>query len=559
MLRKHQSDLKQTIDEIISGSGIRTIVVNATPGAGKSMLPIISGKLIKAGMADKIAWIVPRKSLQDQAERNYLDPFFRDLLGHNLTIRASTNDTDPCRGLNGLVTTYQAVGMSNDNLVRDFKRKRYILVLDEFHHAEAEGTWALSLAPLVQKAAFVIMMTGTMTRGDREDIAFLKYRSGKPVFDADTKYIEYGRTVALKERAIIPLRFSLSDAQAAWTNKGVKVEVESIAGVYRPKDISAAIYTAVRTDFAKALLNAGLTHWHQYRVRAGHNSAFLVVTADVKHAKQVLKYLKARGLDAEIATSHDSPQAHKAIRDYKAGKFSILVSVAMASEGLDVPRVTHLACLTNIRSAPWIEQALARAVRVDRSLPYEQQEAYIYAPDDPLFRRIVNGIKAEQSAVAGKSDLEIERGESTTENGTKEPDVIPIGSSLTGDRSIFLGGPGGYREPAPMPKTPTEIEAETRKDIEEHIRKFCFKNRYKPQKINTEIKKHFGKARPEMTLDELGKTRTFVRQNYPLAPAVNHTPRPGISRPRGRGRRVSSMGTIVEPPQQGSLWEARAF
>jgi len=136
--------------------------------------------------------------------------------------------------------------------------------------------------------------------------------------------------------------------------------------------------------------------------------------------------------------------------------------------------------------------------------------------------------------------------------------VIPIGSSLTGDRSIFLGGPGGYQEPAPMPKTPTEIEAETRKDIEEHIRKFCFKNRYKPQKINTEIKKHFGKARPEMTLDELGETRTFVRQNYPLAP-VNHAPRPGISKPRGKGRRASSMGTIVDPPQQGSLWEARAF
>jgi len=112
-----------------------------------------------------------------------------------------------------------------------------------------------------------------------------------------------------------------------------------------------------------------------------------------------------------------------------------------------------------------------------------------------------------------------------------------------------------------MPKTPTEIEAELRQAIEEHIRRFCFKNRYKPQKINSEIKKHLGgKARSEMTLDELGKTRSFVRQNYPLTPASTpHTQRPGISKPRGKGRRAPKMVAIVDPPRQGCLWETRAL
>lgn len=543
-LRQHQKEFSDTIDGIIAGSGVRTIVLDVTPGGGKSLQPILAGKLIKAGMADAIAWIVPRKSLQDQGERNYLDPFFRNLLGHNLTIRTSTNDADPCRGLNGLVTTYQAVGMSNGNLVRDFNRKRYILILDEVHHAEADGTWALALAPLVRKAAFIVMMTGTMARGDGNDIAFLKYHHGKPVFDADTKYIEYGRTMALKEQAIIPLRFSLSDAQAAWQNKGVTVEVESIAGVFRPKDISAAIYTALRTDFAKALLNSSLDNWRSYRARTGHRSAFLAVTADVEHAKQVLKYLKARGLNAKIATSHDSPQAHMAIKDYKAGKFDILVSVEMASEGLDVPRITHLACLTNIRSAPWIEQALARAVRVDRSLPYEQQEAFIYAPDDPLFRRIVNGIKAEQTAVAMKSALEFNKNPSVGERGAKEPDVIPIGSSLTGDRCIFLGGPSGYQEPAPMPKTPTETEAEIRKEIKEHIRLYCSRHHIKIQKINTRIKREMMKARPEMTLEELKKTFAFIEDRFPLGRKI-----------RGHRSVISKPSPVVcEAPVQEAFW-----
>jgi hypothetical protein len=98
--------------------------------------------------------------------------------------------------------------------------------------------------------------------------------------------------------------------------------------------------------------------------------------------------------------------------------------------------------LTNIRSAPWIEQALARAVRVDSAIPYEKQEAFVYAPDDPLFRRTVNGIKTEQKAGL-KAKLKQEEAERnpTGAGGATKPDVIPIGSSLTGGRSIFLGGP----------------------------------------------------------------------------------------------------------------------
>lgn len=550
MLRKHQKEMKQTIDEIIAGSNVRTIVVNATPGAGKSILPILAGQLIPAGLADNLAWIVPRKSLQYQGEAGFQDVFFRGLLRHNLSIRTSTNDIDPCRGLDGLATTYQALGLNSSILSRDFSRKRYILILDEMHHVSAneDALWMKALTPLVQKAAFIIMMTGTMARGDGEKIAFLEYCCGRPVFDADTKYIEYTRSMALQERAIIPLRFRLSDAQASWEDQGRKVEVDSIAGVFRPKDISAAIYTALRTDFAKSLLNSALNHWHQYRAKTGHRSAFLAVTADVEHAKQVLKYLKARGLNTEIATSHDSPKAHKVIKDYKSGKFDMLVSVAMVSEGLDVPRATHLACLTNIRSAPWIEQTLARTVRVDRSLPYEQQEAFIFAPDDPLFRRIVNGIKAEQSAVAAKDALKIERTESTGEGGGGEPDIIPIGSTLTGDRSIFLGGNGtnAFTPSEPLPKTPTEIEAETRKEIEEHIRKYCSRHHIKIQTINTRIKRIMGKARPEMTLKELEKTFAFVRDRYPLER-------------KGRKARAeatqATRPTACEPPKQGILFE----
>ena len=118
-LRKHQAEMLSTINGILDGSPVKTILVYAEPGSGKSAIPLIAGKLINHGKADKICWVCPRTALQDQGERNFLNLEFRSLLGHQLTIRTSTNDINPCRGLNGFITTYQALSVSNNTAILD--------------------------------------------------------------------------------------------------------------------------------------------------------------------------------------------------------------------------------------------------------------------------------------------------------------------------------------------------------------------------------------------------------------------------------------------------------
>ena len=172
MLRKRQAKLQLIVDGIIAGSEVDTIYVNATPGSGKSMLPIIIGKLIKAGLADSLVWIVPRKPLQNQGEHNFLDPCFRDMLHHNMTIRSSTNDINPCRGLDGFITIYQAIISDDDQTVlSELRNKRYILILDEFHHIEDMGVWFKAINPLWELAAFKLLFTGTIERGNGSKIA----------------------------------------------------------------------------------------------------------------------------------------------------------------------------------------------------------------------------------------------------------------------------------------------------------------------------------------------------------------------------------------------------
>ena len=64
---------------------------------------------------------------------------------------------------------------------------------------------------------------------------------------------------------------------------------------------------------------------------------------------------------------------------------SILVTVAMAYEALDVPEVALVAALTHIRSRPWLEQMVARATRVDpHAGPYTAQRALVSHPDEAI-------------------------------------------------------------------------------------------------------------------------------------------------------------------------------
>ena len=531
MLRKHQSEMISIVDGIISGSGIRDIIIKATPGAGKSSLPIIAGKLITAGLADAICWVCPRMSLQDQAERNFIDPFFRDLLKHRLAIRASTNEQSPCRGFQGFVTTYQAIGVDKDQTVlNDFRRKRYILILDEYHHAEAEdGSWTKALLPLYEKAAFRVLMSGTLSRGDGKKLAFTPYIETKggsvPVLEGnkETAVIEYTRADALAEKAILPLSFIFAEGSAQWKKRGGKV-IDSKLSTAHGENARHALYTALHTEYAIELLNYAVSHWIGHRDTKNRHAKLLVVAANIKYAKQYSDYLKEKGLNARIATSDDGPDATKAIKAYKSNKVDILVSVNICYEGLDVPAISHIACLTNIRSYEWILQMAARAVRIDpNGGQYENQCAYVFAPSDQMFIEIKSQIEAEQIPFIEAQRTSLPSSGATEDGGgfclTPAPGgIIPLSSALTGKREMLLGK-------APE-KTASEQEAELREKIDDHIKAYCRQNRFKHQTINYEVLLAMRKRRQDMTIKELENCLVLVRSKYPL------------SFIRGTGRRV---------------------
>ena len=208
-LRTHQARVAAIVQAVAAGEAVevRDILAAVTPGGGKSLLPVIAAAaLVRAGIVDRICWVVPRDSLRLQAEEAFADPAWRTALSHGLSVRAAGNDGDPCRGLAGYVTTYQGIAAAPDLHLAEFARHKYLLVVDEVHHlpalsdaapdplaepgADEASGWSRALQPLLETARLRLLLSGTLERADGRGILWLPYRAGPR---SQTREVEPGR------------------------------------------------------------------------------------------------------------------------------------------------------------------------------------------------------------------------------------------------------------------------------------------------------------------------------------------------------------------------------
>ena len=521
-LRSHQRQLAGVIAAITSGqTEARDILAAVTPGGGKSLLPVIAAApLIAAGIIERICWVVPRDSLRLQAEEAFADPTWRESLGHRLSVRAADNTPDPSRGFDGYVTTYQAVAAAPDLHLAEFRRYRTLLVVDEVHHLpaladveptvtvapdapsdDAASAWSRAMQPLLECAAVRLLLSGTLQRADGKTILWLPYcrgiKSGAREVALDAPgwaVIGYSRRQALAEQAVLPVTFGALDGEASWRDAaGTETGPHRLANGHPEETTRPALFTALRTGFADALLRKAFlairtmrAQRRQARGLAPDASArglgkLLVVAPDQASARRYLGVLRdwlpaaQAETAAQMATS-DAPRAHETLAAFRLQpEPAILVTVAMAYEGLDAPEVAVVAALTHIRSRPWLEQMVARATRVDPcGGSYQQQRAVVYHPDDPLFAQFRRRMETEQGTLARHG-----RGRNTgsalpswllDQLAALEPDITPLHSNALALRydtlrpgpNLSLGQAGLGRSQADMLEPPSVLERRLR-------------------------------------------------------------------------------------------------
>jgi hypothetical protein len=566
--------------------------------------------------------VVPRDTLRRQAEEAFVDPAWRAFLGHSHAVRAAENAPDLCRGLAGYVTTYQAIAAAPDLHLAEFNRHRYLLCIDELHHlpglsdldgtaAAAEDTaWSRALLPLLETAGLRLLMTGTMERADKRPILWLAY--GKDRYARRQRRVElevpgwavvgYSRRAALAERAIIPVRFGALDGEAEWFVGKDRFAVSSFQDA--GDKVRSMLFTALRTGYADDLLRRAFLDCWDRRARrrvelglppdaqAKGLGKLLVVAPDQAAARGYTETIRgwlgggpAAEAGVALAISDERDAVERIARFRMRPDPSVLVTVGMAYEGMDAPEVTHIACLTQIRSVPWLDQMVARATRFDpHGGAYEDQLAVVYHPDDPLFRLFRRAIEIDQSGRAGirrageQAELPLEAA-AGPEPPPAKPALTPLRSEATHlrfdlvrprERPLQAAGFGPEPGQGELLETPTQAEQRLRRQVGQMVAMQVVEDAEAGlvehgsgyHAYNAVLKRVLGKPRGTMTLPELESAVGWLERNRVgehlglLGEDPRHAlagrrlrPRPVAAAPARRGRRGAGSGAAVSQPR----------
>ena len=596
-LRTHQAQVAAIVQAIAAGEAreVTDILAAVTPGGGKSLLPVIAAAaLIARGVVERVCWVVPRDSLRLQAEEAFADPAWRDALGHGVSVRAADNAPDPCRGLQGYVTTYQSVAAAPELHLAEFRRHRTLLVVDEVHHlpalpdvapdplfepgpadADDAAGWSRALLPLFETAWLRLLLSGTLQRADGRAILWLPYRRGPR---ASTREVDlaapgwavvgYSRAQAVRERAVLPIVFGALDGEASWLDEEQRpVGPHRLFQHWPTETTRPALFTALRTGFADALLREAFQATRTLRARrrarresdqagAGPGSEagspgdpdlrglgkLLVVAPDQAVARRYVEVLRGwlpapQADTVQLATS-DERDAHGILARFRLrAEPSILVTVAMAYEGLDAPEVAVVAALTHVRSRAWLEQMVARATRVDPNAgPYAGQRALVFHPDDPLFARFRHSVETEQGTLAKKPQETPRRALPAWLLDQKaarerEAGIVPLESNALGLRygllrpgpELAMQRPEHEADQAELLDPPSVVETRLRRRIGEMVAQQAVEDEgalRAPRgqglyhRYNAILKRSMGhKTRAEMSLAELEAAVSWLGRN----------------------------------------------
>ena len=582
-LRTHQAQIAAIVRAIASSEAneVTDILAAVTPGGGKSLLPVIAASaLLSAGVIDRVCWVVPRDSLRLQAEEAFADPAWRGVLNHAVTLRAADNAPDPCRGLQGYITTYQSIAAAPDLHLAEFRRHRTLLVVDEVHHlpalsdmapdpladpafADAAAGWSRALLPLLESARLRLLLSGTLQRADGRSILWLPYRTGPR---AKTREVDlaapgwavvgYSRSQALAERAVLPVLFGAVDGEASWLDESrAPVGPHRLFSHWPTETTRPALFTALRTGFADQLLREAFTATRALRTERRQERGLppgtdarglgklLVVAPDQIHARRYAEILRGwvpsgQGSTVQLATS-DERDAHETLARFRlTAEPSVLVTVAMAYEGLDAPEVAVVAALTHIRSRAWLEQMVARATRIDpHGGPYAAQRATVFHPDDPLFARFRHSIETEQGTIAkrvktcSQSNLPGWLLDELAETEREEGGIVPLESNALGLRyellrpgpDLVLHRPEHEAAQTEMLDPPSVLERRLRQRIGEMVAQQAVEDEGAVQapkgqglyhRYNAILKRCTGdKPRSQMSVQDLEAAASWLERN----------------------------------------------
>lgn len=406
--------LDKAIEWLINKRTDRHFLINAAPGAGKTIAACaIADSLLARGEIDRVVVIAPRVEVTNQWAQDF-NVVTRRYMGK---VTAADGDIS-AMGLD-VCATWAAVQGLADAFQAVCRSARTLVICDEHHHAAVKAAWGSGADSAFQEAAFVLVLTGTPIRSDNEESVWLAYDDEGTISHPEegTYTLTYGEAVDLEYCKPVTFHrhegmFTVDLEDGEMINVSSKKraeltpELKRIPGLQRALNFYRLACTPqYEKDGETPLLTgyqATMVEWGSQKLTDLRNrmpdAGGLVIAPSIEVAEYMVKLIERVEGETPILVHSQLPNAETKINAFRRTDKRWLVSVAMVSEGVDIPRLRVMVYLPSALTELAFRQAIGRVVRTYG--PQDDSRAYVVMPSLDILEAYARKVEDEMSPAA---------------------------------------------------------------------------------------------------------------------------------------------------------------
>lgn len=356
----------------------RHFLINAAPGSGKTIVSCaIADSLLKQRMIDRVVVIAPRTEVVNQWAGDFAlltGRHMSKVTGQDLDLKAMKLD---------VCATWAAISALQDGFQALCESARVLVICDEHHHAAVAAAWGETADSAFAQAAYVLVLTGTPIRSDGAKAIWLPYNSngaiGQPAEGSYT--LTYGEAVDLGYCR--PVTFHRHEGRFhVRLEDDVLLEVSNRTGAVLPEEHVANRALQKSLDFFKLAstpqydvgglprldgYQASMMEWASAKLddlrEQMPSAGGLVIAPSIEMAQYFSDLIELQEGERPVLVHSQLQNAEARINAFRRTDARWIVSVAMISEGVDIPRLRVLVYLPSALTELAFRQAVGRVVR----------------------------------------------------------------------------------------------------------------------------------------------------------------------------------------------------
>lgn len=381
MLREWQKRcVKHAIETYTHHTGYLML---ASPGAGKTIAAAhIAKALINNNKVDYIVCFSPSRIVCQSIEQTFERVLHRKFNGR--------------LGSLGMSRTYHSLNNTAE-LLSDLSNSRVLVIFDEIHHCAGDGdspsnAWGMQLLATIQNlATYTLSLTGTPWRTDTLPIPFAKYTDPEGNILCD---FSYDIVEAIKDSVCRMPKITAIDLEHVIVKKNHQLHTyQNLQNLLEEGGVS---YQAIikHPEVIKYLLSQSIEQLDSLRT-SSHNAGGLIVASSYQHAIQIQSILSGQFNKEPTLVSCRLDDSSDLIEYFKHNQTEWIISIAMISEGTDIPRLQVCCNLTDVTTELYFRQILGRVLRVTQA---QSNFAYMFMLAEP---KMVEYAKRLDEAIPG--------------------------------------------------------------------------------------------------------------------------------------------------------------